>query len=61
MSCSLCDNPNTREVRVALVEWRRPIDDEIWTAIPRCIDPVACRERLERRDEEWPVREGKAA
>jgi hypothetical protein len=61
MSCSLCDNPNRREVSVGLVEWSKPIDDERWTAIPRCENRVACRERVEAAGESWPVREGKAA
>ncbi len=52
-ACLLCGNPRLSEVRVSLARWRDP-QPYLFSAIPRCIDRKACRERCELT-EPWPV------
>jgi hypothetical protein len=43
---------------MGLVEWREPVGRERFTAVPRCVDKVACRRRVENElREPWPVAE----
>jgi hypothetical protein len=55
-SCALCGDTNDR-VKVALVEWIDPIEEQRFAAVPRCQDRKACRERVEASGETWEVRE----
>ena len=52
--CLLCGVEGP-QVRVTLVEWAEPIGDKRFEAIPRCVDPRECRQRLEQAGETWPV------
>lgn len=40
---------------MGLVSWRNPVDGQQYGAVPRCVDRVACRARIEARGEEWEV------
>lgn len=56
--CSLCGSET--ETVTALVEWLEPIDGQLWSSIPRCIERAACRARVELPKpaglgEPWPV------
>lgn len=58
-ACSLCGS-ETEPTAMSLVEWLEPIDGEIWSHVPRCVDRPACRARVELPKpaglgEPWPV------
>lgn len=53
-ACLLCGDINP-DVRMALVEWRNPIANRRYEAIPRCADHEACRGRVLFNGEEWVV------
>jgi len=53
-TCALCRTAD-RNVRTGLIEWREPIDNLRFEALPRCVDRVACRARVEARGERWPA------
>jgi hypothetical protein len=55
-SCALCGDTNPT-VRVGLVEWIEPIEEQRFAAVPRCQDRKACRERVKASGEQWEVRE----
>ena len=57
--CLLCGNDDRRSVSMGLVAWKEPHDGRSFDAIPRCTDPVSCRERCDAIDEPWMVRDGK--
>ena len=54
MTCMLCGNERTTEVRVSLARWRDP-NPYLFSAIPRCIDRRACRARCEALGDDWMV------
>lgn len=54
-ACVLCGSETAERV-MAIVEWTEPIGREQWSHVPRCVDRVACRERVELvLGEPWPV------
>lgn len=55
MSCALCGDTSP-QVRVGLVEWIDPLEEQRFSAVPRCVDRKACRERVEASGEKWEVR-----
>ena len=60
MSCALCGQTDY-QVKVALVEWRDPVEGQRFSAVARCQDRVGCRRRVEESGQEWEVVEGAAA
>lgn len=53
--CAIC-GADGQPTRMALVEWREPVGRERFTAVPRCVDRVACRRRVENElGELWPI------
>lgn len=52
--CLLCGHERVTEVRVSLARWRYP-EGAMFSAVPRCVDRKACRERCEALGEDWPV------
>lgn len=58
LPCALCGTTSPT-VRVALVEWREPIEGQRWSAIPRCPERAACRSRVEAAGETWELVEEK--
>ena len=56
-ACLLCGDVN-RDVTTSLAEWREPIDRQRFTALPRCRDRKACRERVEAAGSVWEVVKG---
>jgi hypothetical protein len=57
-ACLICGHDVSIDVRMALVEWREPVGREVWSHVPRCVDGVACRSRVELLGEPWPVADG---
>jgi len=55
-TCLIC-GANGNDVRVGLVSWRNPVDGQRYSAIPRCIDRLACRSRVEANGDEWEVQD----
>jgi hypothetical protein len=60
-ACVLCGSEST-PTRRELVEWREPVRSdatgklEVWSHVPRCLDRVACRSRVELElGEPWPI------
>lgn len=53
-SCALCGHTDP-QVRMALVEWIDPVEDQRFSAVARCPDHVACRGRVEGAGESWEV------
>jgi hypothetical protein len=56
MSCALCGR-TAPDVKVCLVEWREPVENQRWSAVPRCANRKDCRARVEAQGEEWEVRD----
>lgn len=53
--CRLCGFTGTRpDVSKTLVSWKDPGDGNLFDAIERCRDRVACRARVELAGEAWP-------
>lgn len=67
MACSLCgfEGHEAREVRIELVEFLEPEVHEIawrrYDSVPRCVDRIACRQRVEAIPEPWPLNDGTPA
>jgi hypothetical protein len=53
-ACVLCGHDKPTDVRVSLARWREP-EGAMYSAVPRCIDRKACRERCEASGDDWPV------
>ena len=53
-ACVLCGNERLQDVRVSLVRWRFP-DPAMYSAVPRCVDRKACRQRCEALGDLWLV------
>lgn len=53
-TCLLCGHEGP-DVRVGLAAWKKPIDGEVFTSIPRCVDKTACRDRVEADSQEWEL------
>ena len=60
-ACVLCGS-ETGPTRRELVEWSEPVRSdatgklEVWSHVPRCLDRIACRARVELTNgEPWPV------
>jgi len=53
-TCVLCGHTDL-QVRMALVEWIDPVEDQRFGAVARCADHVACRGRVEATGEAWEV------
>lgn len=54
LPCLLCGN-SSHDVKVGLVSWRNPVDNQRYASIPRCVDRIACRARVEANGDEWEV------
>jgi hypothetical protein len=54
LECILCGISGP-QVRVRVVEWAD--DPKKYHARPACTDVRECRERVEQRQEQWPLRE----
>lgn len=52
-ACVLCGD-DTSGVRVSLVCWKNARTDP-YTALPRCTDRRACRDRVEHSGDRWLV------
>jgi hypothetical protein len=52
LTCALCGITD-HKVRVGLVEWADPVENQRFSAIPRCEDHDACRRRVEAQGEPW--------
>jgi len=53
--CLLCGNEVLAEVRVSLVRYKEPTPGRPFEHLPRCVNREACRARLEKLGEPWPV------
>lgn len=54
-ACALCGQ-DLLPVRMGLVEWREPVGAERFSVVPRCVDRVLCRRRVESElREPWPL------
>jgi hypothetical protein len=56
LACAICGD-ESHDVRMALIEWKQPIDGVRFDSVPRCADRAACRVRCEAMGEDWPVPE----
>lgn len=59
MSCALCGQTD-QYVKLALVEWREPVEGQRFSAVARCLNRKECRARVEASGEAWEVMEAKA-
>lgn len=59
-ACLLC-GAEDQETIFLLVRWIEPIGGQSFTSLPRCVDRVGCRARVEARGERWEVADGTPA
>lgn len=53
-ACLLCGAADQELVFLA-VRWRDPLPGQPFGAIPRCVDRISCRARVEGRGDPWEV------
>lgn len=55
LACLICGHDVRRDLEMALVRWRDPVDGRVFDWIPRCLDRDGCRRRCEFIGDTWPV------
>lgn len=54
-ACLLCGS-ESQELVFLVVRWRKPIGNQVFGSIPRCVDRTSCRTRVESQpDGVWEV------